>query len=78
MNMRLIVVIENVVPLLVQLHGTLMVTAWMLFAPCGILLARHFNSNDRWDPWMGKQIMGKDRWMVVRQFIDNIFDYLYN
>lgn len=78
MNMRLIIGIENVVPLLVQLHGTLMVTAWMLFAPCGILLARHFNSNDCRDEWMGKKIMGKDRWLVVCQFIDKIFDYLYN
>jgi hypothetical protein len=55
-----------------------MVTAWMLFAPCGILLARHFNSNDCRDEWMGKKIMGKDRWLVVCQFIDKIFDYLYN
>jgi hypothetical protein len=45
---------------LVKLHGTFMVTAWMLAASCGLLLARYYKLT-----WVGKQIMGKDLWFVV-------------
>lgn len=45
---------------LVKLHGTFMVTAWMLAASCGILLARYYKLT-----WVGQQFMGKDLWFVV-------------
>jgi hypothetical protein len=37
-----------------------MVTAWMLAASCGLLLARYYKLT-----WVGQQIMGKDLWFVV-------------
>jgi hypothetical protein len=46
---------------LVKLHGTFMVTAWMLIASIGLLLARYYKLT-----WVGHQIMGKDLWFVVR------------
>lgn len=45
---------------LVKLHGTFMVTAWMLAASCGMLVARYYKLT-----WVGKQIGGKDLWFAV-------------
>lgn len=49
---------------LVKLHGTFMVTAWMLAASCGILLARYYKLT-----WVGQQFMGKDLWFVYHRIL---------
>lgn len=40
-----------------------MAIAWMFTVSCGILFARYFRLT-----WVGKQVMGKDIWFVVRDF----------
>ena len=50
--------------ILIQLHGAFMVAAWMFAASCGILFARYFRLT-----WVGKQLMGKDLWFVVRNLV---------
>ncbi|EFX80429.1 hypothetical protein DAPPUDRAFT_304120 [Daphnia pulex] len=49
---------------LVKLHGIFMVTAWMLAASCGLLLARYYKLT-----WVGQQIMGKDLWFVYHTIL---------
>lgn len=41
-----------------------MVTAWMLAASCGILLARYYKLT-----WVGQQFMGKDLWFVYHRIL---------
>lgn len=46
--------------LLLKLHGSFMLLAWLGTASLGILLARYFRQT-----WVGKQLGGKDIWFAV-------------
>ena len=48
---------------LMQLHGSLMVIAWLMAASVGILMPRYLR-----DGFKGRKLMGKDLWFVVRRF----------
>jgi len=48
--------------LLYQLHGLLMLCAWVGCAGAGKILARYFKNM-----WKGKQILGKDLWFVFHR-----------
>lgn len=43
-----------------ELHGSFMVVSWLIAASIGILMPRYMKKS-----WVGKQILGKDRWFVV-------------
>lgn len=46
--------------LLIRLHGSFMLAAWIGTASLGILLARYYKQT-----WVGTTIMGKDLWFGV-------------
>lgn len=50
-----------------QLHGSFMVIAWLMASSVGTLLPVYMKKT-----WVGKQIMGKDRWFVVN-FLFSLF-----
>lgn len=52
--------VESSSGVLIKLHGSFMVAAWMFTASIGILFARYFRLT-----WVDKQVMGKDLWFVV-------------
>lgn len=45
---------------LVQLHGSFMVVAWIGTTSAGIILARYFRLT-----WTNKPLWGKDQWFAV-------------
>jgi len=49
--------------ILKQLHGSLMVIAWLMAASVGVLMPRYMKKT-----WVGKQFMKKDLWFVVSFF----------
>ncbi len=53
---------------LMQLHGSLMVIAWLMAASVGILMPRYLR-----DGFKGRKLMGKDLWFVVSHFYLNWF-----
>lgn len=55
--------------LLIRLHGSFMLAAWLGTASVGILLARYFRQT-----WVGTTMMGKDLWFAVssRKYLRNI------
>lgn len=50
--------------LLIRLHGSFMLAAWLGTASVGILLARYYKQT-----WVGHQLFGKDIWFAVRLFL---------
>lgn len=46
--------------ILVRLHGSFMLAAWIGTASVGILLARYYRQT-----WVGTSLMGKDLWFAV-------------
>lgn len=46
--------------LLIRLHGSFMLAAWIGTASVGILLARYYRQT-----WVGTTMMGKDLWFAV-------------
>ncbi len=49
--------------LLIRLHGSFMIFAWIGTTSIGIMLARYFKPS-----WKGKRLGGKDLWFVGHQF----------
>ncbi|KAK2706518.1 putative ferric-chelate reductase 1 homolog isoform X2 [Artemia franciscana] len=49
---------------LIRVHGSMMIVAWIWAASCGILFARYFKQT-----WVGKQFMGKDLWFVFHRLL---------
>ncbi|XP_063371982.1 putative ferric-chelate reductase 1 homolog isoform X1 [Cydia amplana] len=50
--------------LLLKLHGSFMIAAWLGSASLGILLARYFRQT-----WVGKQLGGKDIWFAYHRML---------
>ncbi|XP_053620478.1 putative ferric-chelate reductase 1 homolog [Plodia interpunctella] len=50
--------------LLLKLHGSFMIAAWLGTASLGILLARYFRQ-----VWVGKQLGGKDIWFAYHRIL---------
>ncbi|XP_045540142.1 putative ferric-chelate reductase 1 homolog [Papilio machaon] len=50
--------------LLIKLHGSFMLLAWLGSASIGILLARYFRQT-----WVGKQLGGKDIWFAYHRIL---------
>lgn len=48
--------------ILKQLHGSFMVTAWLISASIGVMLPRYMKKT-----WVGKQLMGKDMWFALHR-----------
>ena len=48
--------------MLLQLHGVLMVAAWLGCAGAGMIMARYFKRT-----WRGRQLCGKDLWFVLHR-----------
>ena len=48
--------------LLFQLHGVLMLAAWLGCAGAGMIMARYFKKT-----WRGRQLCGKDLWFVLHR-----------
>lgn len=46
--------------LLIRLHGSFMLAAWIGAASIGIILARYYRQT-----WVGTTMMGKDLWFAV-------------
>ena len=46
--------------LLLRLHGSFMIAAWIGTTSLGIILARYFKQT-----WVGSQTCGKDQWFAV-------------
>ena len=61
MIVQIIIKLSFVADSLVKVHGALMVAAWLIAGSMGITIARYFRQT-----WVGKTIMGKDLWFVVR------------
>ncbi|XP_072391895.1 putative ferric-chelate reductase 1 homolog [Diabrotica undecimpunctata] len=49
--------------LLIKLHGSFMLVAWIGTASLGIILARYYRQT-----WVGTTIMGKDMWFAMHRF----------
>jgi hypothetical protein len=50
--------------LLIQLHGVLLVVAWLGCGGTGMLLARYYKKT-----WVGRKITGKDPWFVLHRIL---------
>jgi len=53
---------QNDISLLKKIHGSLMITAWLLASSVGMLFPRYMKNT-----WVGQRWMGKDRWFLVHQ-----------
>jgi hypothetical protein len=55
--------VEAASKLLIRLHGSFMLAAWIGTVSIGILLARYYRNT-----WVGSSLCGKDLWFAVRLF----------